>query len=221
MTEPIEQGTEAWRRLRAGKITASCFKHVLAFSKPTKDRDAEPLEARTTYMHQLAFERLTGEPIHEIHARSLAWGKTNEGRAREEYEIRTGYMVRQVDFIAHPDMPFVGCSPDSLVEEAGGLEIKCPINEGIHLRTWTNGMPEEHAPQVQGSMFVTGRKWWDFLSFDGRLGTSPMALYRQRIQRDEAYIKKLEAALWQFELELRALVKALEKKATEQWRDAA
>ncbi|MCT9071225.1 YqaJ viral recombinase family protein [Cupriavidus gilardii] len=48
----------------------------------------------------------------------------------------------------------------------GGIEIKSPHDEGVHINTWLNGMPEEHMPQVQGNMLVTGRQWWDFISYD-------------------------------------------------------
>lgn len=218
MTEPVEQGSEAWREMRRGILTASCFKHVIAVSK--RD-DATPLEARMRYMRQLAFERISGIPIHEIHGRSLAWGKTHEGSARAEYEIRTGMLCEQADFILHPEIPFVGCSPDALIETSGGLEIKCPYNEPVHIGTWINGMPEEHIPQVQGCMFVTGREWWDFLSFDARLGNCDLALYRQRIYRDDIYIRKLESALWQFEAELQLLVDTLKAKGRNVWMAAA
>jgi len=45
-------------------------------------------------------------------------------------------------------------------------------------------MPEEHTPQVQGLMLITGRAWWDFVSFDPRL-PEDLRLYVQRIERDE------------------------------------
>lgn len=218
MTEPVEQGSEAWREKRRGVITASCFKHVVAVSK--RD-DTKPLEARLRYMRQLAFERISGIPIHEIHGRSLAWGKTHEGSARAEFEIRTGLICDQADFILHPEMPFVGCSPDALIGDDDGLEIKCPHNEPIHIGTWINGMPEEHIAQVQGCMFVTGRKQWRFLSFDPRLGSCDLALYHEVIPKDEMFIRKLESALWQFDAELQLMVKSLQSKGEMIWRRAA
>lgn len=216
----VEQGSDAWRQLRVGKITASNFKHVLAIRESGK-REGEPLAARDSYMRMLAFERLSGQPVHEIHSKSLAWGKTHEAAARLEFEIRRGAMTQEVDFIVHPDMPFVGCSPDSLVGDDSGLEIKCPMTEGIHLKTWREGMPDEHMPQVQGAMLVTGRKQWEFLSYDDRLAGKPIALYHQTIRRDDFYIEKLERALYQFELELRELVKWYETRAETMWRIAA
>jgi hypothetical protein len=73
-------------------------------------------------------------------------------------------------------------------------------------------MPEEHIPQVQGNMLVTGREFWDFVSYDPRQKES-LRLYVQRIQRDEAYISKLLAGLLQFNLEVEQMIAALEKQA--------
>lgn len=209
------QGTEAWRQARCGVITASNFKHVMK-----RKANGEELKARQTYMRSLAFERISQVPVHELTAKSLAWGKTNEGRARSEYEIRSGLVCEEVGLLRHSDMPFVGASPDALVEHDGGIEIKCPISEHIHIGTWIEGMPEDHMPQVQGAMFVTGRQWWDFVSFDVRLGDHPAALYVERIPRDPAFIATLEDELWQFELELRALVKRVVDQSTQHWRKA-
>lgn len=211
----VSQGTEAWRQARCGVVTASNFKHVMA-----RKANGDQLKARQTYMRSLAFERISQVPVHELTAKSLAWGKTNEGRARSEYEIRSGNVCEEVGLLLHPDMPFVGASPDALVEHDGGIEIKCPISEHIHIGTWLDGMPEEHMPQVQGAMFVTGRQWWDFVSFDVRLGDHPSSLYVERIPRDPAFIATLEDELWQFELELRALVKRVVDRSTTHWSQA-
>lgn len=212
----ISQGTEAWRQARCGVITASNFKHVLA-----RKANGDQLKARQTYMRTLAFERISQAPVHELTAKSLAWGKTNEGRARSEYEIRSGHVCTEVSLLMHPEMPFVGASPDALIDDDGGIEIKCPISEHIHMGTWLDGMPEEHIPQVQGAMFVTGRRWWDFISFDPRLGDHPTSLYVERIERDSQFIATLEDELWLFELELRALVKKIVERATQHWQEAA
>jgi predicted phage-related endonuclease len=210
------QGTEAWRQSRCGLLTASNFKHVIA-----RKASGDALKARQTYMRTLAFERISQVPVHELTAKSLAWGKTNEGRARTEYEIRSGNLCTEVPLLIHPDLPFVGASPDGLVGDDGGIEIKCPISEHVHIGTWIEGMPEEHVPQVQGAMFVTGRRWWDFVSSDPRLGDHPASLYVERITRDDVFIRTLEDELWLFELELRALVKRIVDVSTNHWREAA
>jgi len=76
-------------------------------------------------------------------------------------------------------------------------------------------MPEEHKPQVQGCMFVTGRDWWDFLSFDPRQDED-CRLYIETIERDEEYIAMLHQELVQFNLELNRMVDEVADKARAQ-----
>jgi len=75
----------------------------------------------------------------------------------------------------------------------------------VHITTWLGGMSEEHMAQVQGCIFVTSRKWWDFLSFDPRQGDD-CQLYIETIYRDEKYLENLHRELVQFNLELNRMV---------------
>ncbi len=102
----------------------------------------------------------------------------------------------------------MGGSPDGLIGDDGGWESKSPWNSANHLTTWLQGMPEEHIPQVQGLMWITGREWWDFQSFDPRL-PDPLKVYIQRVPRDEKYIAALEAEVKAFEAEVSATVAAV------------
>jgi predicted phage-related endonuclease len=224
MSDVIEQRTNAWRESRAGKITASCFIDAIAISEPepgavykSGPRKGQPklpesTATRDTYMRILAFERTSGIPRHEIGSKSLQWGTDVETFAREAYELETGNIVVESGFLLHPQFDFIGCSPDGLVAADGGIEMKCPHDEQVHIKTVLTGMPEEHMPQVQGNMMVTGRAWWDFISYDPRQKES-LRLYVQRIPRDEAYISKLLTGLLQFNKEVDAMIAALEKRA--------
>jgi predicted phage-related endonuclease len=224
MSDVIEQRTDAWRESRAGKITASCFIDAIAISEPepgsvykSGPRKGQPklpesTATRDTYMRIIAFERTSGVPRHEIGSKSLQWGSDVETFAREAYELETGNIVVESGFLLHPKFHFIGCSPDGLVGLLGGIEMKCPHDEQVHIKTILSGMPEEHMPQVQGAMLVTGREWWDFISYDPRQKES-LRLYVQRIERDEAYIQKLLAGLIQFNLEVEAMIATLEKRA--------
>ena len=112
----------------------------------------------------------------------------------------------------HPRYDFIGASPDGLVSAVGGIEIKSPHDEAVHINTWLCGMPEEHMPQVQGNMMVTGRAWWDFISYDPRQ-CERLRLYVQRILRDDHFISEMLGALLQFEAELQQMVAELERKS--------
>lgn len=202
-----EQGSDEWLQERAGKLTASRFHDVIATR-----RDGKPLQARQDYMLQLAFERTAGAPRQGINSRSLEWGSELEDFARESYELESGDLVTSVGFVIHPTHSFIGGSPDGLVGNDGLIEIKCPHDEKVHVRTWLEGMPPAHVAQIQGNLFVTGRQWADFISYDPRQG-GRFRLYVQRIERDQAYIDKLEIALLQFEAELQQMIQILKKKA--------
>lgn len=209
------QGTEQWHLDRSGRVTASRFKDAMAWGEPDSKGKRKPLGARITYMRELAFERLANRAKHSVRSKSMDWGHELEQPAHDVYSLITGNTVTKSGFIVHPLYDWLGCSPDGLIDLDGGLESKCPYNEAIHVRTWLEGMPEEHMPQVQGCMFVTGRKWWDFLSFDPRQDEE-CRLYIERIPRDEAYIENMHKELVQFNIELNRMVDEVADKARAQ-----
>lgn len=91
---------------------------------------------------------------------------------------------------------------------SGLIEIKCPFNSAVHLGTILNGMPEDHMPQVQGLMWVTGAEWCDFVSFDPRM-PAELQLYVQRIERNAEYIVNMEKEIIAFQAEVAALIARL------------
>jgi hypothetical protein len=76
------------------------------------------------------------------------------------------------------------------VGDDGGLEIKVPgaVQHVAYLRG--GGVPEEYRLQIQGSLYVTGRKWWDTVSYNPAM---PSALVR--VERDEECIAAIAKAL--------------------------
>lgn len=207
MSDVIEQRSDEWRLVRAGKITASRFADVIDVTKAGK-----PTAARAKYLREIVFERVSQAPKHEVGGHALRWGTDVESYAREAFELETGMIVTPGQFVLHPDYPFIGCSPDGLIGSDGGYESKCPMDEAVHINTWLSGMPEDHIPQVQGCMFVTGRGWWEFVSYDPRVAER-FRLYHQRIERDNDFIgKKLIPELLRFEEEVNAMIVQLEAK---------
>lgn len=198
------QGSEEWFAARLGRATASRFSDILATTK------TGPAASRANYMAQLVCERMTGKVEESFESTAMKWGTENEPFARMAYEAQTGLIVEETGFIQHPEM-LAGASPDGLIGADGGFECKCP-NTATHIETLLKGMPAKHIPQVQGCMWLAGRKWWDFVSYDPRM-PEKLQLYVQRIQRDEEYIVKLESAVMTFLLEVYSLVIELEKKA--------
>jgi len=207
MLETAAQGTDDWLLARAGKFTGSEFESVLG-----RKKDGSPLKARNDLIWQVAVERLTGLPEVGPDSYSMRWGKDVEPYAREAYELDTGLLVTISGFITHPRFPFAGCSPDGLVGPDGGIEMKCPKSSAIHLARFIDGMPAEHVAQVQGAMWVTDRAWWDFVSFDPRF-REQHRIFRVRVERDNAYIARLEAEVIKAEAEVQVLIEQLQRRA--------
>jgi predicted phage-related endonuclease len=208
----VQQGTLEWLKERSGYATGSEFECILAVDKRTGKQLLKP---RLDYAMRLATERLYGAPIEGPQAASLQWGHDAEPYARDAAEIQTGEIIRQVGFMKHPTLPWVGCSVDGLIGVDGTYESKCPKNPTVHMKAWLSGeMPEEHIPQVQGQLWVTGRKWCMFVSYDPR-APKEFRLFVKHVARNDIYIATLEKEMKKFLAEVNLLIKTLKLKAKE------
>jgi len=167
----VEQGSEAWLKLRSGIPTASQYKRIVTSTgKPSAQADG--------YMYELLAQWLGAED-ERFETEWMARGTELEPEARAFYEFETGNEVEEVGFISHPKL-LTGCSPDGLVGDTGGIEIKCP-KASTHVKYLLgNKCPSDYLPQVQGSMWITGRKTWDFISYHPDL--DPLLV---TVERDE------------------------------------
>lgn len=198
----ISQGSPEWLALRCGKVTASRFADVLS-----KGKGSAPSKTRQSYLYELAAERITGLTQDSFTNSYMQWGTETEPNARAYYELDQNVTTETVAFIMMNND--IGASPDSLVGEDGLLEIKCPKTTTQIERVLTGTFPSEYQAQVQGQLWVSGRQWCDFVSFDPRIN-SDKKYFKIRVQRDEEYIKNLETEVTKFVEELHALVKKLE-----------
>ena len=224
ITVTEDQRTDDWHAARCGKVTASRFKDVLSRNKPTSAQakagePGNPSADRTKYLWQLVVERLTDQPVTIPDAPALRWGREQEAAALDAYIASTLGQVTTTGFVAHPTLP-VGASPDALVADIhdpdgafGLVEIKCPYNSQVHLETWLHGMPEDHMAQIQGQMWLTGREWCDFVSFDPRM-PADLQLYTQRIKGDPEFQAKLEREIIAFSAEADEIVGRLRAKTS-------
>ena len=215
----IDQRSEEWFAERAGKITASRMHDVMLprdrepfKSGPRKGQPKPPPRALTDYAHQLAAERLTNRPRKQIKAAALQWGQDIEPAAVAAYQAETGSIVTLCGFVQHPAHDFIGASPDFLVDADGGGEVKSPESSEVHLETLLVGLPPEHIEQIQGGLWVTGRQWWDFVSYHPDF-PADLRLYVQRVPRDEAFIARLESACLQLEADVQDILSQLQKRA--------
>lgn len=189
------QGTEEWHKARCGVPTASEFDKIIT-SK------GEPSKQRTKYLYQLAGERLAG--VQESYQNgAMQRGTDLEGEARDLYRFITDSEVQEIGFCLS-DNGLYGASPDGLVGEKGGLEIKCPAL-ATHIGYLVEGvLPTDYVQQVFGNLLVTGRDWWDFMSYFP--GIKPLIV---RANRDEVFLKKMQSEIDAFCQDLDKLSKQL------------
>lgn len=204
-THDIEQRSEDWLLIRAGRCTGSRVADVMAKTKSGYST------SRTNYAAELVVERLTGKPVERFQSKAMAFGTEMEPEARACYGLLHGVEVQEVGFVEHPTIQMFGCSPDGLVGADGMVEFKVP-NPATHLQTLLNDtMDGRYTTQVQAQMSCTGRQYCDLVSYCPDL-PGDMALWVRRIPRDEAVIRELEADVSKFLDEVSTTVSKLTEK---------
>ena len=195
MIELIEQGTDEWKMLRCGKVTASRVADIIAKTKSGYSA------SRDNYMAQLICERLTNSVAESFTNAAMQHGTETEPLARLAYEVNQNVLVDEIAFVLHPTIQMSGASPDGLIGDEGLLEIKAP-NTATHIETLlSQTVPGKYNTQMQFQMACTGRQWCDFVSFDNRL-PQELQLFVKRVPRDNVFIRLIEGEIVQFLAEL-------------------
>ncbi len=184
----IIQGSPEWLKLRAGVFSASSFDKVVT-SKGLESKQAQK------YIYQLAGEKITGAKEESYQSAAMERGVQMEDEARKCYSLMTGNDVTQVGFCFLDDSETIGASPDGvcgdLEDLSGGLvEIKCPTLAVMVEYLLENKAPTKYYQQLQGQLYVTGRKWVDFVAYYPN-----MPLLVVRVARDERFIASLKQHL--------------------------
>lgn len=170
----FEQGTEEWFEVRKLKLTAS---------------DATAIGNKGA-----GLETLVKKKIRELIIKSddnftnkhIERGNELEPIARAAYEFEYNVEVVEVGFIEHNE--YSGCSPDGLVGDDGGIEIKAR-NDEKHF-DFILGAEIDYGTiwQIQMNLLITKRKWWDFISYNPNFKKSMVVI---RVYPDEVKQKKL------------------------------
>jgi len=202
-----EQGSEDWFRARMGIPTASEFGTVLA------PRAGSEGKMRRTYLHKLAGEIITGEPMERYGNAHMDRGHEMEAEARSLYAFMSDADPTQIGFLRNGQK---GCSPDSLIGDAGMLEIKTKLPHLLIDCILKDDFPAEHKAQCQGALWVAEREWVDIAVYWPR-----MPLFVKRAYRDEEYISKLSDAIDAFNADLAAVVDLIKAYGVEPAREAA
>lgn len=202
----MEQGTHEWQQARLGRPTASQFNRIVT------SKAMDPSSAQSKYRAELLAEWLLGQPLDAASSAFMERGRDEEARARRYYEFTRDAEVRRVGFVTRDDGK-VGGSPDGLVGEDGGLEIKV-LEARNHVLAML-GEFDDYRHQVQGYLYLTGREWWDVLFFNPNL---PSVIHR--FERHDEYIEALDKELGGFVERLEADKERLrEHKVIRPWHD--
>lgn len=170
----MEQRTADWFAARVGRITASAVGGILGHA---------PYASRADIMRRMVreFHGAESEFTGNI---ATDYGTRNEAGALIEYQMETANTVQAIGFVTRED--WAGCSPDGLINDDGGLEIKCPF--GIRDKGYQDFKPlseqQHYYDQVQFSLWVTGRKYWHFYQWIAK-STKMECILPDQAWRDE------------------------------------
>jgi hypothetical protein len=203
----IEQNTEEWFNLRAGKITGSAIKDIMAnypksWGNPGKNR-----------ARKVATERMKGGPLQEVHYSNKHMGRGHEQEpdALFLYYDQTGRMPTNGGFY---DLGSLGVSPDGRVTKEGGVvEVKSVI-ASTHFERIEKGGPDrkykwQYTLELKAAHEVDGFEWLDFISYCAdfppgkQLHISRIKASDKEVQED---FKKIDERLEKFEQEVQRLI---------------
>lgn len=178
----VIQGSEQWEALRM-RPTASNFGRIVT---PKRGQVSAQIKG---YACEIVAKAL-GVYVEPMPSFWMEWGTDNEPCAVEAYEQQTGLKTRIVGFVCPDWTDEFGGSPDRLVDPDGGLEVKCPAPETLIGYHAEGVLPDDYIGQVQGLLYITGRKWWDFYAWHPQL--TPFLI---RVAPDPVYHEKLAIGL--------------------------
>jgi hypothetical protein len=170
-----------------------------------------------SYMMEIVASAVTGRDKVGGKSAAMDHGNDTEADAFDHYAAVNFADVRKAQMLILRDTR-IAATPDGFVEDhqdgPGLLEIKCPESK-THLATWmARELPEEYFEQVQGQLWISGRQWCDFVSFDNRFPPS-MWMVQIRVQRDEEFIDRMEARVRAFADEVDAHIANLMERIAE------
>lgn len=194
-----EQGSPEWHLNRCGSITASMFSTARDTYKSGKNK-GELKAAALDYAFRLAVERISGKPLQDSQFETYAMrrGHEMEPEARDLHSFRINRDIEQTGIVLTDDRKF-GASADGLIGEDGGSEYKCLVSPEKLRSILLDGDMSEFKDQVQGCLWLTGRKWWHFCLYCPALAPIGKELTIHEVERDDDYIEELEADLIDFD----------------------
>jgi hypothetical protein len=170
------QGSDEWRQLRRGLITAS---EMCLLMTPT-GKQADNGKSRS-HLNELLAQRISGHVEPSYCSDDMERGHIDEAEYRRVYTEHTGLEIELAGFVTNTGLvpgATVGCSPDGLVnpiDSAGLIEGKSRRQKFQIETILSRAVPDDFKLQVQSAMLICERDWCDFISYSGGL---PMFICR-------------------------------------------
>jgi hypothetical protein len=207
-----DQRSPAWHALRARcTATASDFRVARAkLKRASGDKKAgEPTDACLNLALKKALERIKQRPVGKTFTTwQMERGVKLEPYARMAHEKRlekratastslADLMIEEAGLMTTPDGVF-GCSVDGLIGEFGGSEYKCLVGAEKLRNVLIENDISDYLDQVQGCMWISGRRWWHFGLYYPDLAAIGLDFHLIEVERDDDYIADLERDLLSF-----------------------
>lgn len=165
----ITQGSDQWLRIKHGVLSASVFKNVIT---PKKLQLSQAANMRIFY-DEILSQRIDETIYPNYMSFDMMRGHEDEPYAVQQYAKEYNCETKYCGFIINNTLGFpIGFSPDALVGDDGLLEVKSRVPKYQiktildHIAGRTDEIiPSEYMMQIQAGLFVSGRKWCDFVSF--------------------------------------------------------
>lgn len=182
----VAQNSPEWLMARAGRPTASQFHRIIT------PATLKPSASSVAYMYDLATESLLGGPLETQTSDFMQRGHDLEDEAVLFFEGLVDLDTQKVGLCTTDD-GLIGCSPDRLVGDNAGLEVKCPAAATHVMYKHMGVVPTKYRAQIQGSLYVTGLDHWHFVSYNPIL--EPLHIV---VERDPEFMDKFEILIKRF-----------------------
>ena len=173
----MEQRSPEWFAVRDLKLSASHASTIAANGK-----------GLVSYVNELLQDHYAITEKENYTNAAMQHGIEMESSAAFLYSVETGNEVDHVGFIEHNE--HVGMSPDGLIGEKGGLEIKCPSKKAYFQLMLDEKIDPKYYAQIQMCLLISGREWWDYCVYSGDFKKN---LFIKRVFPDEKVFARLES----------------------------
>lgn len=146
--ETCEQRSPEWYEMRNGLITASDFAQAVGRGK---------FGTKTDFLRKKVRPPPPQEPGQPM-LPPLKWGVMFESVVADIYQHKFGCNLLEFGLVKHPELEFLGASPDAITTDGIMLEIKAPFKRKI-----TGEVPMQYFYQIQGQLEVCDLEECDYM----------------------------------------------------------